>query len=129
MGRHVAMLRVQYTPWRLRDADWTTMRDTVAERTIAIVERHVPGFAARISHRAVWTPSDLEARFGLREGAVSRGELALDQMLFMRPVPGASCYAMPVPGLFLCGAGTHPAHGMTGLSGLHAARAARLRVG
>lgn len=127
MGRHVAMLRVQYTPYRLRDGDWKTMRDTVGERAIALVERHVPGFSARIRHRAVLTPTDLEVRFGLREGAVSRGELALDQMLFMRPVAGASCYAMPVPGLFLCGAGTHPGYGMTGLSGLHVARAARPR--
>jgi phytoene dehydrogenase-like protein len=124
MGRHVAMLRVQYTPYRLRDAEWTTIRDTIADRAIALVERHVPGLAARIRHRAVLTPVDLEMRFGLREGAISRGELALDQMLFMRPVAGASSYAMPVPGLYLCGAGTHPGYGMTGLSGLHAARAA-----
>jgi phytoene dehydrogenase-like protein len=73
------------------------------------------------------TPADIEARFGLREGAVSRGELALDQMLFMRPVAGASRYAMPVPGFYLCGAGTHPGRGLPGLSGLHAARAARPR--
>jgi phytoene dehydrogenase-like protein len=94
---------------------------------VALVERHVPGFTDRVRHFAVLTPADLETQFGLREGAVSRGELALDQMLFMRPVAGASCYAMPVPGLFLCGAGTHPGYGMTGLSGLHAARAVRPR--
>jgi phytoene dehydrogenase-like protein len=123
MGRHVAMLRVQCTPYRLRDSDWATARDGMADRAIALVDLHVPGFATRIKHQAVLTPADLEARFGLREGAVSRGELALDQMLFMRPVAGASRYAMPVPGLYLCGAGTHPGHGMTGLSGLHAARA------
>ncbi|MGB5131368.1 MAG: NAD(P)/FAD-dependent oxidoreductase [Steroidobacteraceae bacterium] len=127
MGRHVAMLRVQYTPYRLRDRDWARMRDNVAKRAVALVERHVPGFTDRVRHFAVLTPADLETQFGLREGAVSRGELALDQMLFMRPVAGASSYAMPVPGLFLCGAGTHPGYGMTGLSGLHAARAARPR--
>jgi phytoene dehydrogenase-like protein len=126
-GRHVATMRVQYTPYRLLDGDWSSARSSVAERAIALVDRHVPGFAARIRHRAVLTPADLEARFGLREGAVSRGELALDQMLFMRPVPGASRYAMPLPGLYLCGAATHPGQGMTGLSGLHAARAARPR--
>ena len=126
-GRHVATLRVQYTPYRLREGDWSAMRDTVAERAIAAVDRHVPGFSARIRHRTVLTPPDLEARFGLREGAISRGELALDQMLFMRPVAGASRYAAPIAGLYLCGAGTHPGHGMTGLSGLHAAHAARPR--
>jgi phytoene dehydrogenase-like protein len=123
-GRHVAVLRVQYTPYRLRDGDWNATRDAVAERAIAVVEGRVPGFAGRIRHRAMLAPADLEAEFGLREGAVSRGELALDQMLFMRPVAGASCYEMPVAGLFLCGAGTHPGHGMTGLSGVHAARRA-----
>jgi len=124
-GRQVATLRVQYTPYRLRDGDWNTTGDAMADGAIALVERHVPGFATRITHRDVLTPVDIEARFGLREGAVSRGELALDQMLFMRPVASASRYAMPVPGLYLCGAGTHPGRGIPGLSGLHAARAAR----
>ena len=87
------------------------------------IEREVPGFATRIVHRAVLCPRDLEARFGLPEGAVSRGEVALDQLLFMRPVAGFARHAMPVPGLYLCGAGTHPGPGFTGLSGLLAARA------
>ncbi len=123
-GMHVATLRVQYTPWNLRDGDWERERDAVADRAVAAVERYVPGFASRAVHRAVLAPRDLEARFGLPEGAVSRGEVALDQLFFMRPVAGFSRHAMPVPGLFLCGAGTHPGPGLTGLPGLLAARAA-----
>lgn len=122
-GMHVATLRVQYTPWQLRDGDWTRARDAMADRAIAAVERQVPGLTSRIVQRAVLTPVDLETRFGLREGAVSRGEVALDQLLFMRPVAGWSRHAMPIPGLYLCGAGTHPGPGLTGLSGLLAARA------
>lgn len=126
-GMHVAMLRVQYTPWRLREGDWETTRGAMAERALAAVERQVPGFAARIAHQAVLAPPDLEARFGLPEGAVSRGEVALDQLLFMRPVAGFGRHATPLPGLYLCGAGTHPGPGLTGLSGLLAARAALRR--
>lgn len=126
-GMHVAMLRVQYTPWRLREGDWETARGTMAERALAAVERQVPGFAARIAQQAVLAPPDLEARFGLPEGAVSRGEVALDQLLFMRPVAGYGRHATPLPGLYLCGAGTHPGPGLTGLSGLLAARAALRR--
>jgi len=123
-GMHVAMLRVQYTPWRLREGDWQSARDAMAARALVAVERQLPGFGARIAHQSVLAPPDLEARFGLPEGAVSRGEVALDQLLFMRPVAGAGRHAMPVPGLYLCGAGTHPGPGLTGLSGLLAARAA-----
>jgi phytoene dehydrogenase-like protein len=123
-GMHVAVLRVQYTPWRLREGDWASAREPMAERAITAIGRHVPELAARIAHRAVLTPPDLEAQFGLPEGAASRGEVALDQLLFMRPVAGSGRHATPLPGLYLCGAGTHPGPGLTGLSGLLAARAA-----
>lgn len=126
-GMHVAMLRVQYTPWRLREGGWETARVTMAERALAAVERQVPGFATRIAHQAVLAPPDLEVRFGLTEGAVSRGEVALDQLLFMRPVAGFGRHGTPLPGLYLCGAGMHPGPGLTGLSGLLAARAALRR--
>lgn len=111
----VAVLHVQFTPYG--------SLDSLAERAIALVDHHLPGFAARIRERVVLTPADLESRFGLREGAISRGEMMLDQILFMRPVAGAARYAMPVPGLFLCGTSTHPGAGVTGMSGLLAAKA------
>jgi phytoene dehydrogenase-like protein len=69
----------------------------------------------------VLTPADLEARFGVTEGSLTHGEIALDQILFMRPVPACARYASPLPGLWLCGAGTHPASG-AGASGALAAR-------
>lgn len=114
-GKHVAVLHVQFSPHG--------SRDSIAERAISLVESHLPGFAARILERVALAPADLESRFGLREGAISQGEMMLDQILFMRPVAGAARYAMPVPGLYLCGASTHPGGGATGLSGLLAARA------
>jgi phytoene dehydrogenase-like protein len=122
-GMHVAALRVQYTPWELRDSEWAATREAMADRAVAAIECRVPGLTSRIVHRAVLCPRDLETRFGLPEGAVSRGEVALDQLLFMRPVAGFARHAMPLPGLYLCGAGTHPGPGLTGLSGLLAARA------
>jgi phytoene dehydrogenase-like protein len=122
-GGQVAVLRVQYTPWRLREGSWSQQRDALTERVMARVERELPGFVARVRARELLTPADLESRWGLREGALSRGETLLDQMLFMRPVPGLARHATPMPGLWLCGAGCYPGPGLTGLSGLHAARA------
>ena len=122
-GKHVAVVSVQSTPYRLRDRTWAECRDEVAKVALTAIERVVPGFGERIRHQTVLTPVDIEQRFGLREGAVSQGEMMLDQILFMRPVAGYSRYATPMPGLYLCGACTHPGGGVTGMSGWLAAQA------
>jgi phytoene dehydrogenase-like protein len=70
----------------------------------------------------VLTPLDYEREYGLAEGSGYQGEMALDQLLFMRPVPGWSQYRTPIAGLYLCGAGTHPGGGVTGAPGFNAAR-------
>lgn len=128
-GKHVMALHVQYTPHTLRGPRWDGEREALGDRVLAVVERFLPGLAARVRHRLVLTPVDLEERFGLTEGAVTQGEMMLDQILFMRPVAGWSRYAMPVSGLFLCGPGTHPGAGIVGASGWLAAQAVlRARV-
>ncbi len=81
-----------------------------------------PGFADRVLDCVALGPREIEERYGLTEGATSQGELGLDQILFMRPVAGWSRYAMPVDGLYLCGAGTHPGPGVPGGPGWLAAR-------
>ena len=73
--------------------------------------------------REVMTPKDLETEYGVTEGSLYHGEMGLDQVLFMRPVAGWARHATPVPGLYLCGAGTHPGGGITGTSGRLAAAA------
>jgi phytoene dehydrogenase-like protein len=122
----VAVVHVQYTPYRLRAGNPPAADGSFAERAIAQVDRRLPGFAARVRERKVFGPRELEAEFGLREGAVSRGEMTLDQILFMRPVPDASRYATPIEGYYLCGAGTHPGADIHGISGELAAKASRV---
>jgi phytoene dehydrogenase-like protein len=79
----------------------------------------LPGFAKRVVAKQVLTPKDIEDRYGATEGSLTHGELTLDQILFMRPVPGLSRHATPISGLYLGGPGTHP-----GSSIASAARAA-----
>lgn len=122
-GKQVAVLHVQYTPYRLREGNWDALRDQVADRAIATVNAHLPGFADRVVGRVALSPADLEREFGWREGSATHGEMMLDQILFMRPVAGWARYAMPVGGLFLAGSGTHPGPGMVGGSGWLAAQA------
>jgi phytoene dehydrogenase-like protein len=122
-GRHVAIARVQYAPYRLRDgASWDdARRDALAESATSAIEAVAPGFRSRILHRTAWSPRDLAETFGLREGASSQGELALDQSQFMRPVAGWGRHATPISGLYLGGAGTHPGPGVLGGAGWLAA--------
>ena len=123
-GKHVLVAKVQYAPYELRGgAAWdAAMSSALGETVTKAITRVSPGFANTVLHRAVLTPRDIETRFGLTGGAVTHGELMLDQILFMRPVAGWGQYAMPVSGLYLGGAGTHPGPGVLGASGLLAAQ-------
>jgi phytoene dehydrogenase-like protein len=121
-GRHMLTCFVQFVPYRLRSGTWDARRDELGDRVVRRIGEHVPGFADTIVARQVLTPLDLERRFGLTEGNIFHGDLGLDQLFFMRPLPGWSQYATPVQGLYLCGAGTHPGGGVTGAPGHNAAR-------
>lgn len=123
-AKHVLVAKVQYVPRTLRDgAQWDEARSgALGDMVTAAISRVMPTFAEVVRKRLVLTPRDLEARFGATEGAITGGEITLDQILFMRPVAGWGQYATPIRGLYLGGTGTHPGPGITGASGLLAAR-------
>ncbi len=99
-------------------------RDRLGKRVIDIISRYAPNVPDAIVGKDVITPWDLEQRFGITEGNIFHGDIRLDQLFFMRPLPGWSRYRTPVEGLYLCGAGTHPGGGVTGAPGYCAAKVA-----
>jgi phytoene dehydrogenase-like protein len=119
---HVMSVYVQYTPYKLRLADWNTRRDEVADVVLRTLEDYAPGLSRLVLHRQVLTPLDLETTYGLTGGHPGHGEPALDQLFVARPLIGWGRYRSPVPGLYLCGAGAHPGPGVTGGPGANAAR-------
>ena len=121
-GKHIMGIFLQYAPYTLRESNWDEQREPFANRVIELVEEYAPGFRSLIEHMQVLTPLDLERRFGLTGGNIFHGEMSLDQMFVMRPVPGCARYRTPVPGLYLCGSGTHPGGGVMGAPGYNAAR-------
>jgi phytoene dehydrogenase-like protein len=123
-GKHALVARAQYAPYHLRGgAPWDDTRSCALGETVtSAIDRVMPGFTDAVLHREILTPADLEARFGVTEGAMTHGELTLDQILFMRPVPGWGRYAMPIDGLYLAGAGAHPGPGVLGGAGWLAAK-------
>ncbi len=108
-GKHVMSVLIQYVP---------VGTSIAAEKVIAAL-----GLTDSVLHQHMWTPSDYEREIGLPDGSLHHGEMALDQLFFMRPVPGWSQYETPVEGLFFGGAGAHPGGGITGVPGRNAAHA------
>jgi phytoene dehydrogenase-like protein len=120
-GKHVMSCFVQYAPYNLK-GDWDKEREAFGDTVIDTIAEHAPNIKNIIKHRQVLTPLDLEQRYGLTNGHIHHGEQALDQLFTMRPVLGYAQYRTPIGRLFLCGAGTHPGGGISGLSGRNAAR-------
>jgi phytoene dehydrogenase-like protein len=123
-GKHILTCFVQYVPYRLREGNWDEKRELLGDRVVKKIAEYAPNVPGAIIARQVLTPLDLERTYGLTEGNIFHGDLRLEQLFFMRPVPGWAQYRTPVEGLYLCGAGTHPGGGVTGAPGRNAAHQA-----
>ncbi len=121
--RHVASLFCQHVAPELPDGrSWDEAREAVADLMIDTVGSYAPGFKSSIIARQILSPLDLERDFGLVGGDIFHGRLSLDQLYSARPVLGHADYRSPIPGLYMCGASTHPGGGVTGAPGHNAAR-------
>jgi phytoene dehydrogenase-like protein len=122
-GQHVASLFCQHVAPELPNGEsWDAHRETVADLMIDTVNAFAPNFKAAVLGRQIMSPLDLERTFGLIGGDIFHGQLSLDQMFSARPMLGHGNYRGPLPGLYMCGSGTHPGGGVTGAPGHNAAR-------
>jgi phytoene dehydrogenase-like protein len=120
-GRHVASIFVQYAPYHL-NGGWTeARREAFGDAVIDTLAEYAPDIKSTILHRQVLTPFDIENTLGLSEGNIFQGELALQQLFFLRPAAPWSQYTTPIRGYYQCGAGTHPGGGVMGAGGRNAA--------
>jgi phytoene dehydrogenase-like protein len=123
-GTHLMNVLFQFAPRHLRDGDWASERDRLADLTMTSLERTWPSLSERVTARHVLTPEDLERDHGLTGGHPMHGEHALDQFFAWRPLLGHARYRLAgIRGLYLCGAGAHPGGGITGGPGANASRA------
>jgi phytoene dehydrogenase-like protein len=122
-GRHVASLFCQHFSFDLPDGrHWDDCKDAAADLVIETVNSHAPNFRASILARKILSPLDLERDFGLVGGDIFHGALTLGQLYSARPILGYGAYRGPLARLYMCGAGTHPGGGVSGLPGMNAAR-------
>ncbi|HVC65765.1 MAG TPA: NAD(P)/FAD-dependent oxidoreductase, partial [Candidatus Dormibacteraeota bacterium] len=120
-GKHVLSCFVQYAPYKLREGTWDEQREAFGNTVVDTVAEYAPNLKKIILHRQVLTPLDLEREWGLTEGNIFQGELSLEQLFFLRPVPGWARYRTPVRNLYMCGSATHPGGGIMGAPGRLAA--------
>jgi phytoene dehydrogenase-like protein len=120
-GKHVMSIFVQYVPYNV-NGGWTdAKREAFGDTVVDTLAEYAPNIKSAILHRQVITPADIERIVGISEGNIFHGELALEQMFFLRPVAGWAKYRTPIDGLYQCGSGTHPGGGVMGASGRNAA--------
>lgn len=121
-GQHVLSAHVMYVPYKHKDG-WTEKAKTqLYERVIDAIERHVPDIREKIIHGEILTPFDLDKNYHVNGGHWHHTEMSMSQMLMMRPTYEAAQYSTPIPGLYLCGAGSHPGGGLMGGPGHNAAK-------
>ena len=121
-GKHILSCFVQYAPYRLAHSTWDEQREALGDAVVDTIAEYAPNIRQIVRHRQVLTPLDLEREFGLSEGNIFHGELTLDQLFFLRPVPGWARYSTPIRNLWMCGSATHPGGGIMGAPGRNAAR-------
>jgi phytoene dehydrogenase-like protein len=121
-GKHVMSVIVQYAPYELKEGWSDKSKEAFKNLVLDRIADFAPGLRDSIIASELLTPVDLEERFHIHGGHWHHGEISLDQILMMRPFPGASQYGTSVDGLYLCGAGNHPGGGVMGLAGHNAAK-------
>ena len=121
-GKHVLSAVVQYAPVDLAGGWTAEARADFTARIMARLETVAPGIGTQVIASELRVPPDLADEFGMQGGHWHHGEISVDQLLMMRPLVLHAQYAMPVEGLWLCGAGAHPGGGVMGLSGRNCAR-------
>ncbi len=116
-GKHVLSCFVQYAPYKLAQGTWDDQKEAFGDTVVNTIAEHAPNIRKIIIGRQVLTPLDLEREFGLTQGNIFQGELSLEQLFFLRPVPGWAYYRTPVDNLYMCGSATHPGGGIMGAPG------------
>ena len=120
-GKHVLSCFVQYAPYKLKDGTWDQKKEEFGDNVVNTIAEYAPNIKDLIIGRQVVTPLDLEREWGLTEGNIFQGELSLEQLFFLRPVPGWAQYRTPIKNLYMCGSATHPGGGIMGAPGRLAA--------
>jgi phytoene dehydrogenase-like protein len=121
-GKHVITFQGGVTPYELKNASWDDERDNLVQNVWNVMNRFAPGFSDTVLDYKLYLPKDIESDINMPGGNTQHGELTLDQLFMMRPVPEYADYRSPIQALYQCGASTHPGGAVSAVNGHNAAR-------
>ena len=113
-GHHNSALFVQWVPYQLKSSSWEAEEERYVRHLLSICDRFAPGTSALVADTFALTPPKIEKHFGISRGHIHHVDNSFG---FADRLP----YATPIPGLYSCSAGCHPAGSVIGAAGHNAA--------
>jgi phytoene dehydrogenase-like protein len=95
-GKHVVTFQGGVTPYELRNGNWDHERDGLVRNVMRVMIAS-PRFLDSLIDYKLYLPKDIEDDIAMPGGNTQHGELALDQLFFMRPVPVMRTTVLPWP--------------------------------
>jgi phytoene dehydrogenase-like protein len=117
-GEHTMSVFAQYVPYNFAEGNWDTRRHEVRKLALDSLGRFCTNIDRAVIDAQVLGPPDIERKVGLTGGHIFQGE-CLPAYMWGNRLPTRT----PMPGLYLCGACTHPGGSVIGINGRNAAMA------
>ena len=117
-GQHTMSVFAQYVPYTFAQGDWDSRRDEVRRAALGSVGRFCSNLDSAVIDAQVLGPPDIEAKVGLTGGHIFQGE-CLPEFMWSKRLAART----PMPGVYMCGACTHPGGSVIGVNGRNAAMA------
>jgi phytoene dehydrogenase-like protein len=117
-GQHTMSVFAQYVPYKFAVGTWEGRREEVKRLAMKSLARFCSNLEAAVIDAQVLGPPDIEERVGLTGGHIFQGE-CLPAYMWSKRLTART----PMPGVYLCGACTHPGGSVIGINGRNAAMA------
>ncbi len=115
-GAHTMSVFAQYVPYAFEEGSWDSRRAEVRELALGSIARYCSNLPDAVIAAEVLGPPDIERDVGLTGGHIFQGEILPPYLWDLRLEPRT-----PMPGVFLCGACTHPGGSVIAVNGRNAA--------
>lgn len=117
-GTHTMSVFSQYVPYRFSEGAWDEHRETAKHRALEALARFCSNIPNCVIDAEALGPPDIEKKVGLTGGHIFQGE-CLPPYMWSNRLRAKT----PMPGVYLCGACTHPGGSVIAINGRNAAMA------